>query len=133
MKYLVIRWLPVLLWAGLIYLLSDIPTLDSGLSLTWDVVLRKMAHAAEFGVLSLLLLRAIGKKSTGAWLVAAVISILYAVTDEVHQRFVPGREGNVWDVVIDSLGVCIGLLVVRRFWLTKEATEPPSSSRLPPR
>jgi VanZ family protein len=45
-----------------------------------------------------------------AWLVAA----LYASTDEWHQSFVRSREGSVWDVLLDSVGVFLGLCVVRR-------------------
>ena len=54
-------WLPVVAWAGLIFALSSVPDLGTGLG-TWDLVLRKLAHAAEFAVLGLLLLRALGRE-----------------------------------------------------------------------
>jgi VanZ family protein len=41
--------------------------------------------------------------------------IAYAITDEVHQLFVPGRVGAPLDVVIDSVGVAAGVLLWRRY------------------
>jgi VanZ family protein len=101
-------WLPVVLWAGLIFGLSSIPSLGTGLG-TWDLVLRKLAHATEYAVLGLLLLRALGR--AGA---AVALGVLYAATDELHQHFVAGRHASPYDVAIDSFGVLVGVLVVRR-------------------
>jgi VanZ family protein len=101
-------WLPVVLWASLIFALSSIPDLGTGLG-EWDLVLRKTAHAAEFAVLGLLLARALGRE-----LPTLLLGIAYAVTDEVHQAFVPGRQGSVWDVLLDSIGVALGILLLRR-------------------
>ncbi len=50
----------------------------------------------------------------GKELPAAAIGIAYAVTDEVHQAFVPGRQGAVRDVLIDAVGVLIGVYVLGR-------------------
>ena len=111
-------WLPVVAWAGLIFALSSISDLGTGLG-TWDLVLRKAAHAAEFAVLGFLLLRALGRE-----VVALALGIAYAVSDELHQHFVPGRQGSVLDVALDSLGVAAGVYVVRklsRFRLQSEA------------
>ena len=105
---LVSAWLPVVLWAGLIFGLSSIPDLGTGLG-GWDIVLRKIAHAAEYAVLGLLIVRALGRE-----LPAALAGIAYAATDELHQRFVPGRQGAPRDVAIDALGVLLGVYVVRR-------------------
>jgi VanZ family protein len=101
-------WLPVVLWAGLIFTLSSIPDLGTGLG-AWDTVLRKIAHPAEFAVLGFLLARALGHD-----LAAFLLGAAYAVTDEVHQAFVPGRLGSVWDVLLDSVGVALGVLLLRR-------------------
>src|SRR5919201_102331 len=76
--------LPVVLWAAVIFALSSIPSLNSGLG-TWDTVLRKCAHATEYAILGVLLLRALGRE-----LPAVVIGIAYAASDEVHQHFVAG-------------------------------------------
>jgi VanZ family protein len=102
-------WLPVVAWAALIFALSSIPDLGTGLG-TWDLVLRKLAHAAEFAVLGALLLRALRDE-----LAALPAGIAYAISDEVHQHFVPGRVGSPLDVVIDAVGVAVGVALWRRY------------------
>ena len=57
-------WGPVIVWAALIFALSSIPSLNSGLG-TWDEVLRKCAHVTEYAILGFLLLRAIGREAAG--------------------------------------------------------------------
>jgi VanZ family protein len=101
-------WLPVVLWAGLIFALSSIPDLGTGLG-GWDLALRKIAHALEYAVLGLLLLRAMGREVP-----AAILGVAYAVSDEVHQSFVTGRQGALRDVVIDAVGVLAGVYVFPR-------------------
>jgi VanZ family protein len=101
-------WLPVLAWAALIFALSSIPHLGTGLG-TWDTILRKGAHVTEYAILGLLLLRAIGRE-----LPAFLLGIGYAITDELHQHFVTGRHSSPLDVAIDSTGVLIGVLVFVR-------------------
>jgi VanZ family protein len=77
---------------------------------TWDTILRKGAHMAEFGLLWFLWWRALGY---GNRAVPAAIAIGYAVTDEIHQTFVEGRHGAPIDVLIDSAGVLLAILAVR--------------------
>jgi hypothetical protein len=101
-------WLPVVAWAGLIFTLSSIPDLGTGLG-GWDLLLRKLAHTAEYAVLGLLLMRALGQAA-----VAFAFGVAYAVTDEIHQAFVPGRQGAPLDVLIDAAGVAIGVLLALR-------------------
>jgi VanZ family protein len=102
-------WAPVLLWAAVIFALSSVSDLGTGLG-TWDLALRKLAHAAEFAVLGALLLRALADERA-----ALAAGIAYAATDEVHQHFVPGRVGSPVDVAIDAVGVALGVLLWRRF------------------
>ena len=101
-------WAPVLLWAGVIFAFSSVPDLGTGLG-TWDLVLRKLAHGAEFAILGALLLRALREE-----LPALAAGIAYAVTDEVHQHFVEGRVGSPFDVLIDAAGVAVGVALWRR-------------------
>ena len=103
------RYAPPLLLMGAIFLLSAQPDLDSGLG-TWDTILRKAAHMAEFGLLWLLWWRALGYRGM---VVPAVIAIGYAVTDELHQTTVEGRVGSPVDVLIDALGVALAVVAVR--------------------
>ena len=104
------RFAPPLLLMGLIFFLSAQPDLNSGLG-TWDTVLRKLAHMAEFGLLWFLWWRALGY---GNRLVPALIAVAYAITDELHQTTVEGRVGSSVDVLIDSAGVLLAVLVARR-------------------
>src|SRR5688500_19210947 len=90
----VYRWTPVVAWAALIFTLSSIPDLGTGLG-GWDLALRKLAHAAEYAVLGALLFRTLGRE-----LQAIAIGIAYAVTDEVHQAFVPSRLVSPLDVLL---------------------------------
>jgi VanZ family protein len=103
-------WLPVVAWAGLIFTLSSIPDLGTGLG-TWDLVLRKLAHAAEYAVLGVLLLRAIGRPGA-----AFALATLYAATDEIHQAFVRGRQASLLDLAIDAAGAAVGIALATRRW-----------------
>ncbi len=103
-------WLPVVLWAALIFTFSAIPSLGTGLG-TWDLVLRKLAHAVEFGVFGALLYRALRREP-----LAILLGSAYAVTDELHQAFVSGRQGSPVDWLIDTVGVVVGVLLCSR-WL----------------
>jgi VanZ family protein len=104
------RFAPPLLLMGVIFFLSAQPNLNTGLG-TWDLILRKLAHMAEFGLLWLLWWRALGYRGKA---LPALIAIAYAVTDELHQTTVDGRVGSPVDVLIDSVGVALAVLVARR-------------------
>jgi VanZ family protein len=101
---LVTVWLPVLAWAAVIFTLSSIPSLSTGLG-TWDTILRKGAHLTEYAVLGGLLYRALGREP-----LALAVGIAYAATDELHQYFVRGRHASPVDGAIDAVGVAIGML-----------------------
>ena len=101
-------WLPVLAWAAVVFVLSSIPSLGTGLG-TWDLLLRKLAHVTEYAILGALLLRALGAAAP-----AFALGVAYAVSDEIHQSFVEGRRGAPLDVLIDGVGVALGILVWRR-------------------
>lgn len=105
-------WLPPAAWAALIFAFSSMPDLHSGLA--YDFPLRKLAHAVEYAVLAGLLRRA----AAGQWPArgpgwaagfAFAASALYAVSDEWHQSFVPGRRGALSDCLIDAGGAAAWL------------------------
>jgi len=101
-------WLPVVAWAAVIFALSSIPSLSTGLGF-WDTLLRKAAHVTEYAILGALLVRALRHE-----LPALIVGIAYAATDELHQNFVRGRHAAARDVVIDAAGLAIGVFVYRR-------------------
>jgi VanZ family protein len=122
----------VVLWAALIYLLSARPDVGPGgpPPSPWGFYLRKLAHLVEYAVLSGLLWRALGDRRSPAfrfgWAVA--ICVVYGVTDEIHQSFVPGRFGKVRDVVIDTVGAGAAAFVL---WKKHEGEGDDELHRLP--
>ena len=80
-------------------------------------LLRKAAHMTEFAILGILLALCMREYIATRWKIfrlplALISGILYACTDELHQRFVPGRSGELRDVMIDSVGVLMGILLI---------------------
>ena len=111
----IINWLTVLAWLGVIYYFSNQPDLASPLEPIWDIVLRKIAHAAEYFVLTYLLNRAIlgqGVARPSAAVVSVLLSIAYALTDEWHQGFIRGRVASLWDIGVDSSGTLLMWLLL---------------------
>lgn len=77
-------------------------------------IVRKMAHFIEYAVLaSAIEFHYLIRKRKGAQLILLSISltVLYAVSDELHQLFVPGRSGELKDVMIDFAGAVTGTLL----------------------
>jgi VanZ family protein len=107
-SHLLRGWLPVVVWAAVIFAFSAQPDLGTGLGF-WDFVLRKIAHVVVFAILGLLLARVLPLRY------AVLVGVLYGALDELHQHFVPGRVASVGDVAIDAVGVAIGVFVWRRF------------------
>ncbi len=114
--YLGTLWGPVFLWAGVIFYFSSIPNLNSGLG-KWDWILRKGCHIGEYALLAGFLMRAI----RGTWplsnrrLVTLCLSLIlvYAIADEFHQSFVPGRGMSARDVLIDVMSASLTILWYR--------------------
>ena len=103
------RFAPPLALMGLIFFLSAQEELATDLGVI-DLVLRKLAHMTEFGLLWLLWHRAFGWR--WAW-AAAAIAVGYAVSDEWHQASVNGRHGTPVDVLIDTAGVAVAMVLLR--------------------
>lgn len=99
------------LWLMLIWYLSSIPDLSSGLR--HDFLLRKIGHVILFAILTALALGSF-KKPQFRWrhvYIALALSAAYAGIDEWHQTFVSGRGGTVHDVAIDGVGIVLVVLL----------------------
>lgn len=134
--YWVAAWLPVVIWAAVIFLLSRDPhsgrhihqilrwafglvgihhVADMG---TWALIAAKGAHFTVYFVLSLLVYRGFSL-GRGPWfqgrqaLWTVLVIFLYASSDEFHQSFVHGRHGNWYDVVLDTFGGVVALILLR--------------------
>lgn len=108
--------LPIFVWMGVIFYFSSLP---GPAERHWSLKIfieRKGAHIVEFAILAWLVWRAIyhasEKNIQRSLLGAFLFSLLYAISDEVHQLFVFGREGRIQDVGFDVLGICGALLIL---------------------
>ncbi len=110
------HWLLVLLWMMLIFYLSGRPDLPHHPEHFVDLIAKKVGHVAEYGILAGLVWwacpRSGERESRRIILYAFVFSALYAISDEVHQFFVPGRNAQVFDVGFDLLGAVMALLLI---------------------
>jgi len=105
-------WLPVAIWAVVIFSFSSLPTIKAS-SLYWrEFVIKKTAHIVIYAVLSTLLYRALkesGVEKKEAGIYAIILAILYGVSDEFHQAFTPGREPTARDVFFDTGGAVLAI------------------------
>ena len=79
-----------------------------------NVPLRKCMHVTVYLILALLVvnaLKASNVKLKRAYLLAFIICFIYACTDELHQKFISDRSGEFKDVLIDSFGSSIGIII----------------------
>lgn len=79
----------------------------------YDNLIRKSAHALNFFILSIIVINALyamGIRGIRAPIYSIIITVMYALSDEIHQLYVPGRGCMFSDVVIDSAGALLGLM-----------------------
>lgn len=132
----ILAWSCTLIWMGIIFYLSSQPATQSAhlstgvknglLSVlmhfmpgienieirSLDFYIRKNAHFIAYFILGTLtlfaLVRSEARKPAN---LALLICLLYAISDEVHQLFIPGRSGQFRDVLIDGAGAILGILL----------------------
>ncbi len=136
-KKTLISWLLVVIWMGVIFSFSQSNSYKSSsesrkiVIKIVDVVeknktpkekelivdkvhipFRKFAHGFEFAILSILLIIALkNSKINKIYLLSFLISFLYAMTDEYHQTLINGRSGEIRDILIDTSGALIGIII----------------------
>jgi len=109
--------LPVLVWAGVIFAFSATPNLRVAQAADVDFVVRKAGHMFVFGVLAVLVWRALESSAVRHAMVWSwVLTVAYAASDEFHQSFTAGRHPSPVDVGIDSFGALL-FLVALALWL----------------
>jgi VanZ family protein len=89
-------------------------------------VIRKLAHLALYtlgGILIYTHVKTYNLEENSKVMISQIIGMTYAITDEIHQAFVPGRSGEVRDVLIDSLGIAIGMLIIAIIYTIKKKKE----------
>ena len=118
---LLLTWGPALLWMAVIFYFSSLNTWTTADGPPAFKALRKSAHVIEYGVLGILIGQALwatwlsrGIKPSlfllrRVWWIGVVLSTLYAISDELHQAFVPRREFHLTDILIDALSATAAL------------------------
>lgn len=125
-------WLPVAAYAGLIFFLSSQAYPEAYLPSFLEELGDKLLHGIEYAVLGVLCYRAFryaaGPRAARAALALAIISSgLYGATDELHQAFVPLREADPWDLVMDVAGAAAGAAIWSRY--VEPMPEPVATTR----
>jgi VanZ family protein len=89
-----------------------------------DFVIEKSAHFAEYVILAALLVRALDPLRVGrrrAFVIAVLIAWLYALSDEFHQLFVPGRAADWSDILVDWMGAVVGAWLGSWYWADRRS------------
>ena len=118
MKRFLLLWLPVFAWMGMIFVGSSIGNVPRVGGTTTDALAHRIAHILEFAVLGALVQRAMsgaGRITKRELLITLVIVAFYGASDEVHQRFTPGRSSEGIAVVFDVAGGLAGAWLYRRW------------------
>lgn len=111
-------WLPVIIWAAIIFWFSSL-AINKPAPFSWpDFIMKKTAHVTEYAIFYWLLFRAISQKNKlvgrKSFIFSLIIVILFALSDEWHQTFIPGREGTLRDVGFDTIGGLFSLLQIKK-------------------
>ncbi|HZJ10327.1 MAG TPA: VanZ family protein [Trueperaceae bacterium] len=104
-------WLGVVLWSAVLFWQSA-SSGDGSLFALLPAGSDKVAHAFAYLVLGGLAALATGSRAGGA-----LLAVLYGISDEIHQSFVPGRTPELWDLVADASGALVGAWLA--FWLVR--------------
>lgn len=114
-------WAPPLILMVTIFLLSSRQNIGVSSEESVNFILFKTLHIIEYAVLYFLLFRALFKTTSlqknpqRAMIWAAILAVLYGISDEVHQTFVPTRTGKIQDVFIDIIGISLMVMYTKRY------------------
>lgn len=121
MKPFTLYWLPLIAYCVAIYIQSDYPSPQSLPSFEFS---DKLLHLAAYAVMGVLFYRAyqttpFNNNIQMLVLLSMISASLYGVSDEIHQAFVPARDGSLWDVVADILGAAGGVYLYNRWMIAR--------------
>jgi VanZ family protein len=103
------RWFPALFVMLAIFIFSSQPGDNLPDFLDWDYFVKKTSHAIGYGLLAVSYFHML-KYGRKRYLLAWLLALLFSITDEFHQSFVPGRRMSIFDVLIfDNLGAIFAL------------------------
>lgn len=79
-----------------------------------NLIIRKLAHFTEYLILGVLVINMFTKNNAKKYyLLSILLCIIYAISDEIHQLFVPGRACQIKDILIDSIGSITGIYLYK--------------------
>ncbi len=134
---IIVSWIAVILWMALIFNLSSqvaqesnhlskgitatvieivetiVPNIDMDMA-SFNHIVRKNAHFFAYFILGIFVINAMrrnDKRSNIDIIIAILVCVLYAMSDEIHQFYVPGRGPQLKDVFIDSIGAVTGIII----------------------
>jgi len=115
LKKFLVYWLPVIAYAGLIFLFSSIPARYIPRLFTLQ---NQVFHFSEYLVFALLINRAWqlyypGHSFYRRFFLVFTFVLIYAIIDELHQAFIPGRNTSLIDIVSDGLGIIVANIFYR--------------------
>lgn len=121
----------VFLWMFLIFLMSSFDATESANQSNFIVniitnifkienievlsfIIRKLAHYTEYLILGFLTINMLNKNDISKkYLISILICLIYAISDEIHQLFTPGRACQIKDILIDSIGSITGIYLYK--------------------
>lgn len=108
-----LRWLPAVVMMVIIYLFSSTPAHALPFFGPLDLVVKKGGHALGYGLLGLAYYYALPPRlHTGyRWILALLMAVVFSLSDEYHQSFIEGRNPSLVDVLIDTGGAALALLL----------------------
>ncbi len=119
MQRKIFYWLPPLIWMGVIFYFSSYPKVSITQNSLFAFIIFKSLHVIEYGILYFLLFRAFYSlekmKLNFRYKVifTFLAAIFYALSDEIHQTFIPTREGRLRDVFIDTAGMVLMYIYIK--------------------
>jgi VanZ family protein len=105
-------------WMYLIYFLSSLPSSATGPDTLTFKIISHLLHLVMFGILSILFLftlkwnNPLSETRPFVFILSLLLTIIYAITDEYHQSFSPGRFASIKDILIDASGAIISLFTI---------------------
>lgn len=122
LAHFIFYWLPTVLFMIVIFYLSSKQRVSISQQDYINFIFFKTLHVIEYSLLYLLIFRSLNSLNIKAFTLkkklvyAIIVSLLYAISDEIHQTFVPTREGTLRDVFIDILGIAIMYTLIKKYF-----------------
>lgn len=117
-------WLPPFTWMGVVFFMSSQKSVSITANATTEFVTFKTLHMIEYAFLFFLLYRAfqslkfVSKNVYG--ICAFSIATIYSLTDELHQLYIPSRQGRLRDILFDIAGMIVMYAIIKKIRLIQK-------------